>query len=89
MKNISFHQDIPYGYLVTACTRTALEIYQRDVPPIINKRQSMGYNSKLSKGGGGWGWEREQPFLYEIRSHNLTHIAIKFHRDIAKHLHSH
>ena len=26
-----FHEDIPYGYLIMACTRTALEIYQRDV----------------------------------------------------------
>ena len=26
-----FYQDTPYSYLFLACTRTALEIYQRDV----------------------------------------------------------
>ena len=29
--NTHFHQDIPYGYLVMACKRTALEIHHRDI----------------------------------------------------------
>ena len=27
---LHFHEDIPKGYLFMGCTRTALEIYQRD-----------------------------------------------------------
>ena len=30
---LNFHQAIPKSYRVMACTRTALEIYQRDVTP--------------------------------------------------------
>ena len=40
---LNFHLDIPYGYLVMACTRTDLGIYQRDVTP-ENKKTIVGTN---------------------------------------------
>ena len=39
--SIFFRQAIPYGYLVMACTRKALEIYRRDV---TLKQIEMGSN---------------------------------------------
>ena len=41
---INFHKDIVYDNVVMTCTRTALEIYQREVTPkICKEKQSFLY----------------------------------------------
>ena len=37
---INIHQDFLYSYLVTGCTRRALETYQRDVIPKVSKESN-------------------------------------------------
>ena len=38
----TFHEDIPQDYLFMACTRTALEIYQRDVTTKYGQKTTHG-----------------------------------------------
>ena len=39
---LRFHEDIPQDYLFMACTRTALEIYQRDVTTKYGQKTTHG-----------------------------------------------